>query len=185
MTRQHSRLSRDQLLVIGLLVAMLACLGVASFGVVQAMRLARTTPQSPVATTSLSPHVLDSRQRAVTPAWRVNIANVTSTTAPDPAFGLDDTQALLMLDITITNTSAREAELFPVNQLYVRGDAGEYCPMHASMHIVDPLQSGPLAPGEARSGQLSFAIPKNLANPLLYVDLGWDTQTPSIFAVYK
>ena len=44
---------------------------------------------------------------------------------------------------------------------------------------------GILTPGKTVTGQLSFAVPKILAHPLLYIDLGWGDTAPVVIDVMK
>lgn len=125
--------------------------------------------------------VLTSLQTGISPATTVKISNVTEQDATDYAFTLDPNELMLLMDISITNTSNRNQRLTPVNQLFVRSDEGDQTALHASMYVKNPLPDVELAPGKTATGKISFNVPKRVAHPLLYVDLGWDQQVPIVF----
>jgi hypothetical protein len=129
--------------------------------------------------------VLTSEQTAKSSAYTINISNATENSTPDRAFSFPDNYTMLILDFTITNNSSVNQNFIPVNQLYIRSNEGVAYPLHASMNVKKPVQFQNMNPGETQSGQISFAIPKTLAYPLLYVDLGWNDYVPVVFNVLK
>jgi hypothetical protein len=129
--------------------------------------------------------VLASQQAGTTPAYDVVITNVSEQDKFDPAFTIADDETVLILDISITNKSGGQQDLVPVNQLYARSRDGDYFAMHASSLITKPLAATTLDPGQNASGQVSFVVPKSLAHPLLYVDLGWNDYAPLVYDVLR
>jgi hypothetical protein len=128
---------------------------------------------------------LTSQQYAQTTAFAAHISNVYETAQEDHAFPLDPDQTMLILNLTVTNNTTTEQDLYPVNQLFVRDqEGGTYTP-HASMFITQPLAAQTVKPGQTVTGQISFAIPKRLTRPLLYVDTRWDNQAPVVFDVLR
>lgn len=129
--------------------------------------------------------VLSSQQTAENKAFSVVVSNVTESDKFDPAFTLPDGYTMLLFDIKITNLSRGEQSLIPVNNLFVRSREGDTFPLHPSLEITKPLESGPVAAGATVDGQISFGVPKTLAHPLLYVDLGWDDYVPIVIDVLR
>jgi hypothetical protein len=129
--------------------------------------------------------VLNSQEKASSAVYEISVANATEIDKSDPGFRLESNQTLLIFDLTIKNKSSAQQDLIPVNQLYVRSNEGDFFTMHASSFVTRPLAAAKLKPGQTASGQVSFAVPKTLANPLVYVDLGWDNYVPVVFAVLK
>lgn len=127
-------------------------------------------------------HVLTSQQTADTAAFSAHISNVYETDSADLALP-EGGYTILVFDISVTNNTNGEQDLYPVNQFFVRDqEGGTYTP-HASLHMIRPLEAAPLKSGQTVAGQLAFAVPKRLTRPLLYVDLGWNSQSPVVFDV--
>lgn len=112
------------------------------------------------------------------------VESVGTITAPDPAFAISPQESMLVMKLTVTNTSNQKQHFIPVTQLYVRSADGDYSALHPSMHVQHPLPASDLKPGQSTSGEITFAIPKNLATPLLYVDTGWNNAPPIIIDVF-
>lgn len=129
--------------------------------------------------------ILTSQQAAVSDKFHINISKVYESDAHDPAFTLLPTDTLLVMDISITNKSSGDQDFVPVNQIYVRDRDGGYYAMHTSLSLKSPIEAKTLNGGQTVSGQISFSVPKRLAHPLLYVDLGWDDSVPVVFDVMK
>jgi hypothetical protein len=129
--------------------------------------------------------VLTTQQQASTPVYQATVSEVTEQAKFDPAFTIANDETVLLMDITITNTSSGQQDLIPVNQLYVRDRQGDFFPMHASSLITSPLAAATLESGQRASGQVSFVVPKTLAQPLLYIDLGWNDYAPVVFDVLR
>lgn len=129
--------------------------------------------------------ILTSLQTDETPAYTVNVKNVTENSTFDPAFTIDTTDTMLILDIAITNHTSAKQDLVPTTQLYVRDREGDTFMMHPSVAIKNPLAAASVGAGETVKGQISFAVPKKLANPLLYVDFGWKNQAPTVIDVLR
>ena len=127
--------------------------------------------------------VLTSLQSGNNPSQKVTISNVSENDKMDYAFTIDPSETMLILDVSITNTSSATKQLIPVNQFFVRTSQGETAALHASMYVTNPLKSEDLAPGQTAKGQISFNVPKREAKPLLYVDTGWDNYVPIVFDV--
>lgn len=126
---------------------------------------------------------LTSQQEVKTPAFNAHVSNVYETDKTDYAFPFDTGQTILIFDISITNNTAASQDFYPANQLFVRDQEGGSYQPHASMYVTRPVAAQTIKPGQTVSGQISFAIPKRLTRPLLYVDLGWNNQTPAVFDV--
>ncbi len=129
--------------------------------------------------------VLTSLQKAKNGAYETKVSNVTEMNKDDKAFTLAPTDTLLVMDISITNSSSNMQQLVPASQFYVRDREGGFYMMHPSSYLTSPLVLGTLAPGKTVTGQLSFAVPKILAHPLLYIDLGWEDTAPVVIDVMK
>lgn len=114
---------------------------------------------------------------------KVSIANVTESDTPDPAFPLNESQTLLVLDINITNLTTVSQRLVPSTQLFVHDRDGGLYVLQASSLVGDALVTQDVSPGATVKGQIAFAVPKRQTTPLLYVDLGWDNDTPIIYDV--
>ncbi|CAN5418095.1 hypothetical protein BH10PAT3_BH10PAT3_6630 [soil metagenome] len=128
---------------------------------------------------------LTSQQTGSNDSETVSIKNVTENDRTDNAFTIDPSQTMLILSISITNTTEKSQQLIPVNQLYVKTSEGDYAALHASSYVTVPLGATELAPGKTAKGQISFAVPKHIANPLLYVDTGWNKNIPLVFDVLR
>lgn len=111
------------------------------------------------------------------------VKNVTTNSRHDPAFTLPSNQTMLIMDFTISNHSNDTQQLIPSTQLYVRSREGQTFELHASMHVKKPLAAQDLSPGETAKGEISFAVPKRLNTPLLYIDTGWSDSTPLVIDV--
>ncbi len=129
--------------------------------------------------------VLTSLQADETKNYTVKVSNVTESSAFDPAFTIDTTDTMLIMDISITNHTAGKQDLTPTTQLYVRDREGDTFVMHPSIAIKNPLAAASVLPGQTVTGQISFAVPKRLAHPLLYVDFGWTNQAPTVIDVLR
>jgi uncharacterized protein YxeA len=129
--------------------------------------------------------VLTSQQIAKSNAYTIAISSVGEINKYDPAFTIAEDEALLVATISITNNTNIKQDLYPVNQIYVRSNEGSFYQLHPSMFVTEPLQADPVDPGQTAKGEISFAIPKNLGQPLLYIDLGWDNYVPVVYDVLK
>lgn len=129
--------------------------------------------------------ILTSLQIAKTDAYEVKVSNVTENAKKDNAFTLAAGDTMLILDISITNISSGAQQLVPASQFYARDRKGGLYMLHPSSYVTNPLVLSTLQPGESITGQLSFAVPKVIAHPLLYVDLGWDNNAPTVIDVLK
>jgi Domain of unknown function (DUF4352) len=129
--------------------------------------------------------VLSSAQKFGSRNANINISNVTTNSDEDKAFALDPSNQYLIMDISITNNSGTVQDFYPTKHLYVRDIEGGYYPLHPSMKVTKPLGSGSIKPNETLAGEISFAIPKNVSNPKLYVDLGWNNMSPVVYSVLK
>lgn len=130
-------------------------------------------------------YVLRSNDTATTDSSTISIKDVSEKSEVDRAFTISEEETFLIFNISITNNSPGEQDLYPVKQLYVRSKDGDYYPMHISSFIATPLEPATLKPGETASGQVSFAVPKTLANPLVYIDLGWNDIVPTVYDVLR
>lgn len=132
---------------------------------------------------SKSDRVLTSHQIASSDAYTIAIGSVTENDKKDPAFTISESETMLIADITITNNSAHTQDLLPSTQLYVRSREGSTYGMHPSVYVTSPLQAEKVLPGQTIQGQVSFAVPKILDRPLLYIDLGWDNYVPVVYDI--
>lgn len=112
------------------------------------------------------------------------VDGVGTIAAADPAFAIDPSESMLVMTLTITNTSQQEQQFIPVTQLYVRSAEGNFSALHPSSHVRHPLPATDLKPGQSVKGEVTFAIPKDLAAPLLYVDTGWSSAPPIIIDIF-
>lgn len=112
------------------------------------------------------------------------VENVGTITAADPAFAVDPSENMLVMKLTVKNTSSQKQHFIPVTQLYIRSGEGDYSALHPSSHVARPLPATDLYPNQSVSGEISFVIPKRLATPLLYVDTGWDSAAPIVVDVF-
>jgi hypothetical protein len=150
-----------------------------------ATRLSADKTVPTVKLTSDSTKILTSLQSDETSAYTVKVKNVTENATNDPAFTIDPDHTMLIMDISITNHTPGKEDLVPVNQLYVRDHQGDTFMMHPSMFLKTPLAATTLDPGATVQGQISFDVPKNLPNPLVYVDFGWNHDAPTVIDVLK
>lgn len=127
--------------------------------------------------------VLKSQETARSDAYTINVKNVTENDKFDPAFTIGTDETMLIADISITNNTNSPQDVIPSVQFYIRTSDGLYYQMHPSMYVSNPLQAGKLEPGKTITGQISFAIPKILARPYLYLDLGWDNYVPIVYDI--
>jgi len=132
-----------------------------------------------------SRRVLSTLQKANSDAFDVKVSNVTVTQKTDRAFSLVPEDTMLIMDIAITNNSSGTQQIVPANQFYVRDRQGGIYMLHPSSYVTNPLSLTNVDSGKVVNGQLSFAIPKILAHPLLYVDLGWNDDAPIVIDVMK
>lgn len=176
------RKDEDHLIFAGFVVIVTALVFVTSLRILD--RKIVTKASSSQSSEVRSDQLLSSTQLGTNGVFSVQITSVTARVDPDPAFPLEEDETLLIVDIFITNESLTKQDLVPVNQLFVRSRDGGYYQMHPSTNITAPLAATSLEPGQTVSGQISYAIPKRLSRPLLYVDLGWNDALPIIFDVY-
>ena len=134
-------------------------------------------------TTNAPTKVLSSQQVANSSAYTVSINSVSESTKRDPAFTLPENEVILIVDVSITNNTNQKQELIPVTQFYVRSSEGSTYNMHPSIFVTKPLQAEQINPHQTVTGQVSFAVPKNLERPLMHVDLGWDNYVPVVYDV--
>jgi hypothetical protein len=132
-----------------------------------------------------SSHVLTSKQPARTPALSASISNISENNEVDRAFTLADDETMLIMTLTITNHTDVTQDFIPTSQLYVRTRSGDYRPMHPSIYAKNQIPGGKIRPGQTLSGQISFGVPKQATNPLLYVDTGWNDEAPVVFDVLR
>lgn len=157
-----------------------------SMVVVNTLFIIDYVPERRAGTALADPHkVLTSLQRSATEAYVVNVSNVTVNDKEDNAFGPAPGETILILDISITNVSSGQQQLVPASQFFVRDRQGGLYLPHPSSYVTAPLNLVMVDPGSTITGQLSFAIPKILAHPLLYVDLGWNDTAPIVIDVMK
>ncbi len=143
------------------------------------------TTAAPAQTITKTTQYVTSNYEATNSALKAKISDVTENDQNDPAFTIDPSETMLIMDITITNITSRKQQLVPSTQLYVRSNEGDYAQLHASMFVAKPLPAKELAPGESVSGQISFNVPKRVAAPLVYIDTGWNKYGPVIFDALK
>jgi hypothetical protein len=132
-----------------------------------------------------SSKVLTSQQVGANDAETVKISNVTENDKTDRAFTIDSNETMLILNISITNSTNAAQQLIPVNHFYIRTNEGDIATLHASSFVTDPIAAADVAPGKTVSGQLSFNVPKHIAHPLLYVDTGWGKNVPLVYDVLR
>lgn len=129
--------------------------------------------------------VLGSGSVAETDALSVSVSSISESNVPDPAFTLDDNETMLILTLHVKNNTKLTQDFIPTSALYVRTRSGDYRPLHPSMAVTKPIAGGKIAPGATLNGQVSFSVPKQATDPLLYVDPGWGNQVPVVFHVLK
>lgn len=129
------------------------------------------------------PKIAKSLQDSRNGALEVKVKDVQLNSKQDVAFDLEEGMTMLIMDITLKNTSQQTQKFIPVSQLFVKTEVGGISKLHASMHVTSPLAAGDVRPGDSVSGQVSFAVLKNTERPLLYVDTGWDDTTPLVIDV--
>lgn len=128
---------------------------------------------------------LNSSQPVERDSYKLEVLGVARQLKPDPAFNPDPDMATLVVDVRLTNKSAGPQQLIPATQFYVRTRDGDVYILHASMYVTKQLPAEFIEGGQSVTGQLSFAVPKALTNPLVYVDLGWDNATPAVIDILK
>ncbi len=134
---------------------------------------------------SVSSKLLTTHQQGITDGYDVMIKDVGVSNEADRAFPLESDEVLLTMSLEITNRTNSQQDFVPVSQIYVRSKDGDYFQLHPSSHVKTPIAAGAILPGQTISGQISFAIPKRLSKPLLYIDPAWDDFAPVVFDVFK
>lgn len=184
--KEYGRLrkfSDENSLIVGVIA-----LGVAALVVVSTLYWVYVTEQNAALREDqhiqqLSRRRTTSLERASNGTVEVTVKNVTTNSDADPAFGVSDDMTMLIMQMTIKNLSRQTQQLIPAHQLYVRSSEGDYQSLHASMHVTAPIPMKDLRPGESVSGEVSFAVPKRLDTPLVYVDTGWNASLPLVIDV--
>lgn len=174
----------NHLLFAGFIIVILSLLVINTIFIVYKNPGLRELPRIVFAESSTA-KVLTSLQVAENSASTVYIKDVTSSDAPDPAFPLSENETLLMMNVTIKNNSLAEQHLSPTLQIFVRTRDAGYYPFMMTTKTTNLLPVTDVKPGETVSGDVSFAIPKSIAEPLLYIDLGWENVAPIIYNVTK
>jgi len=174
------RKDEDHLIFTGFVVIIIALVTIVAIEVVTRPRMTVVTATAP-----LHSRILTSNEHGLADGYEVTISNVTVNNDQDQAFPLNADETMLILDMSITNHTTSTQDFVPVTQLYVRSREGNYYQMHASMHVQNPIAATSIEPEQTLSGQVSFAVPKRLSNPLLYIDTGWNDSTPIVFNVLK
>lgn len=172
----------NHLLFTGFVMIMIAVVVISTFRLFSESSVSLSINRSHV---SAPTRILGTNAVAYTDDYEVFVTDVSSSNKQDPAFPLESGETLLRFNISLTNTSQIEQTFTPVTQLYIRSREGGYYQMHPSMSLTNPIQSGALSPGQTIDGEVSFAIPEGLAEPLLYVDPGWDDIVPVVISVYR
>lgn len=139
-----------------------------------------------VSNTVVSPQtILTSSQHAQNDAIEVFISGVKEDSTADPAFAIVDTETHLIASVSIKNNTNTTQTLIPNAMFYVRSADGTIYRMHPYSGLKNPLVFQELAPSATAVGEVSFAIPKVLTSPLLYIDLGWNNYVPFVYDVLK
>lgn len=170
-------------LLMGVLV-----LGVAALvGINTLFWVSWTAPNTPrsmgVSQEILTTTIKKSLQSADNAALSVKVKDVTANSNSDPMFSLGDDETMLIMHVSVTNTTKSAQQLTPVRQFYIRSSEGDYATIRPSSSITDPLSFQQVPAGATVAGQIGFAIPKRLSNPLLYIDTAWDMTTPLVIDV--
>ncbi len=91
-------------------------------------------------------------------SWRDNVAT------EENMFKLDDKSKMVAVDTQILNLRDTSIWLAPSIESYIQDKYGEKYGM--ALAIVDrPFDAGVYEPQQVASGELSYAIPKNISNP--------------------
>ncbi len=170
----------DHLIFAGFVVIIVALVIITAVRVINQPADDRTTLELPRYSRVLTSHDL-----GATDAYDVSVSSVGVSEANDPAFPLEQDETLLSMNFNITNRTTLKQEFIPTTQLFVRSREGTYYQMHPSVSIQDPISASSIEPGQTISGQISFAIPKRLSQPLLYIDTGWNDTTPLVYDVLR
>lgn len=173
----------NQILFFAFVILIIALVVINSFYIIHRAQQTATPTVNKTVLVADSALRLTSQQAGKNVAELVKISNVTELDKKDFAFPLDEGEVLLMMDVTITNRTALKQQLIPSSQFYVRDDDGGYYPLHASMYVTKAIPATDMKPGDTVTGQVSFAVPKSLAHPLLYVDTGWAKVVPIVYDV--
>jgi hypothetical protein len=145
----------------------------------------KTNSTSTTSSAVSASYVLGTQQKAQTDVFDVAIQGVQKNSSKDYAFAYDENDVMLIVDVAVTNRTTKVQNLVPSSQLYIRTEDGLYITMHPSMYVRNQLPFGQVASGETVLGQVSFAIPKTLTRPLLYIDLGWDNHVPVVYDILR
>lgn len=157
-------------------------LGIAALVVINTLFMIRLLSENREGTIVVYPSWTTSLQLAYNGAIQAQVRNV-ATKETDTVFPIDSTQVILVMEITVKNTTRKAQQFIPVNHLYIRGEEGSYAALHMSSHAARPIPATDLVPGGSVSGQISFVIPKTVSTPRLYVDTGWDRSIPLVIDV--
>lgn len=126
--------------------------------------------------------VLTTQAPIKTGSYTITISNSFQSPSPvsDAKAGAGNT--FLGFTISITNTAGKDFPVNPSTQLFVRDRQGNTY-SYKALNFDNALRSDTLPNGQTLSGQVAFEIPRNLARPILYIDLGWDQIQPIAVSV--
>jgi hypothetical protein len=172
-TKRHTNPRQiNGLLLPAILLALACILLVNGFYIQNRLSTANNGPPS---------HVLTSHDTATTPSLTASIGNVTENSKFDPAFTLADGETMLIMTLSITNRTKVTQDFIPTSNLYIRTPVGDYRPLHPSMYVTKQIGSGKIAPGQTKTGQISFGVPDKASDLKLYIDTGWNDEVPVVF----
>ncbi len=129
--------------------------------------------------------VLSQAQVATNSAYEMKLSNTHTIDGKDPAFGLDPGRKFLVTTLSVTNKSNETIKLWPSTQTYVRDTEGGSFVMHPTTTIIKPYLAGEIEPGQTVTGELSYDVPVDVTNARLFIDPGWNSMQPVVFALTK
>lgn len=119
--------------------------------------------------------------RVGTSLYDMQVSDVQGNIPSDQAFAIGPTERIVMLTLTIANKSTMAQHFFPSRSTFVRDQEGDIFTMHPSMALTHPLQGSDIEAGQTVAGQITFALPKDINKPRLFVDPAWDNTAPAVF----
>ena len=75
----------------------------------------------------------------------------------------------ITIDIYIKNKSGKTLEFYPVSQTYIKDSYGQTYSVGPAM-VKQPYQVGNIASGDQVKGEIAYQVPKNIKNPLFYIE---------------
>lgn len=134
---------------------------------------------------AVAPLVFGPQAQVTTNMYQANLVGDIKVVQNEPAFKPAEGNEIIILKMSLTNTTNSLQHFLPSFHTYIRDEEGQTFELHPTLSVTDPLPAADLNPGESVSGELSYEIPKNLKNFRFYVDPYWDRMAPVVFRLSR